>query len=236
MTRVRRLRFRSDTSAKGATVVAMACRTVIAAALMLLTAAPAHAQSPPTPGIKINDETSFCTSAFTAEGDDGNYYLMTSGHCDAHDGSVWTYGADNTPLGRLVKGEYEETPEGSQTKDAALIKLEPSAGVPSGDIAGKYPVRDALSASEIKVGTQMCKVGAVTGETCGPVTNIEGTAVVEADLHCLGGDSGSPGFIKNPDGTASAVGILTSALDDDHTTYFIIVAPLLTKWGLRLLT
>jgi hypothetical protein len=42
--------------------------------------------------------------------------------------------------------------------------------------------------------------------------------------------------VKNPDGTASAVGISTSALDDDQTTYFIIVAPLLAKWDLRLLT
>lgn len=83
---------------------------VSAILVICLTAAPEHAQSAPTPGIKINDETSFCTSAFTAEGDDGNYYLMTSAHCDAHDGSVWTYGADNAPLGKLVKGEYEETP------------------------------------------------------------------------------------------------------------------------------
>jgi hypothetical protein len=198
---------------------------------------PAHADSPRNPGIKINDETSFCTSAFTAQGNDGNYYLMTSAHCDAHDGSVWTYGDNQAPLGKIAKGEYEENPDtGTQTKDAALIKLEPGVGVPSDDIAGKYPVLDALTLAQLKVGTQMCKVGAVTGETCGPITNIEGNYVVEADLHCMGGDSGSPGFVKNPDGTASAVGILTSALGDDHTTYFIIVAPLLAKWDLRLLT
>ena len=93
----------------------------------------AHADSPPTPGIKINDETSFCTSAFTAQGGDGNYYLMTSGHCDAHDGSVWTYGDDQAPLGKIAKGEYQENPDtGTQTKDAALIKLDPGVGVPSG--------------------------------------------------------------------------------------------------------
>ncbi|SPM39115.1 trypsin, partial [Mycobacterium numidiamassiliense] len=210
---------------------------VLAAAAVVATSAHARADSPPTPGIKINDETSFCTSAFTAQGNDGNYYLMTSAHCDAHDGSVWTYGDNQAPLGKIAKGEYEENPDtGTQTKDAALIKLEPDVGVPSDDIAGKYPVRDALSLAQIKVGTQMCKVGAVTGETCGPITNIEGDYVVEANLHCLGGDSGSPGFVKNPDGSASAVGILTSALDDDHTTYFIIVAPLLAKWHLHLLT
>jgi phage baseplate assembly protein gpV len=149
---------------------------------------------------------------------------------------VWTYGDDQAPLGKIAKGEYQENPDtGTQTKDAALIQLQPGVGVPSDDIAGKYPVRDALSLAQLKVGTQLCKVGAVTGETCGPITNIEGDYVVEAKLHCTGGDSGSPGFVKNPDGTASAVGILTSSSDDENTTYFIIVAPLLAKWHLRLL-
>ena len=141
----------------------------VATALVFASVPPAHADSPPTPGIKINDETSFCTSAFTAQGNDGNYYLITSAHCDAHDGSVWTYGDNQAPLGKIAKGEYEENPDtGTQTKDAALIKLEPGVGVPSDDIAGKYPVRDALSLAQLKVGTQMCKVGAVTGETCAP--------------------------------------------------------------------
>jgi len=34
----------------------------------------------------------------------------------------------------------------------------------------------------------------------------------------------------------SAVGILTSSPEnDDYTTYFIMVQPVLAKWGLRLL-
>src|ERR1700761_7484019 len=101
----------------------------IAAATLLASTAIARAQEPPTPGIKIYDESSFCTSAFTAEGDDGRYYLMTSGHCDAHDNSEWTYGDERSPLGRVTAQEYEENPEGSQTKDAALIQLETGAGV-----------------------------------------------------------------------------------------------------------
>ena len=211
---------------------------VLAAAAVFASSTPARAESPPAGGIKIYDEQSFCTSAFTAQGHDGHYYLMTSGHCDAHDGSVWTYGDDKAPLGKVTAQEYEENPNtGTQTKDAALIRLEPSVGTPSADIAGKYPVRDALSLSQMKVGTPVCKVGAVTGETCGAITAFEGNYVVETSVYCLGGDSGSPGFVKNPDGTASAVGILTSSkADDDHTTYFIIVDPLLSKWGLQLLT
>jgi hypothetical protein len=60
--------------------------------------------------------------------------------------------------------------------------------------------------------------------------------VVEASVFSLEGDSGSPGFVKNPDGTVSAVGILTSSPEgDDNTTYFVLVHPLLSQWGLRIL-
>ena len=62
------------------------------------------------------------------------------------------------------------------------------------------------------------------------------TPAMEASVFSLEGDSGSPGFVKNPDGTVSAVGILTSSPEnDDYTTYFILVHPLLAQWGLRIL-
>jgi hypothetical protein len=80
-----------------------------------------------------------------------------------------------------------------------------------------------------------CKIGAVTGETCGEVKSTAGGLVV-ASVFSLTGDSGSPGFVKNPDGTVSAVGLLMSSPDgDDYTTYFVPVNPLLGKWGLRVL-
>ena len=102
-----------------------------------------------------------CTAGFAAQGNDGNYYLMTSGHCDTHDGSVWTYGED-VPLGKITASENE-----GDKKDAAIIRLDPSVGAPVGDVGGKYPVRDVLSLSQIKVGMPFCKLGAITGETCG---------------------------------------------------------------------
>jgi hypothetical protein len=78
--------------------------------------------------------------------------------------------------------------------------------------------------------------GAATGETCGTITATEGDYVVQTSVYSLPGDSGSPGFVKNPDGSATAVGILTSSDEgDDHTTYFIVVQPLLVKWGLQIL-
>jgi hypothetical protein len=200
---------------------------VVAAATAL--ANPVLADPGVAPGIKLDHENSSCTAGFAVQGGDGSYYLMTSGHCDAHDGSVWTYGK-NLPLGKITASEHE-----GDGGDAAIIRLDRKVGAPRGDIGGRYLVRDVLSAFEIEVGMPFCKIGAVTGETCGSVKGIDGD-VVEADVYSLNGDSGSPGFVKNPDGTVSAVGLLTSSPDgDDNTTYFALVDPFLSRWGLRIL-
>jgi hypothetical protein len=190
---------------------------------------PARAHPGVTPGIKVEDENSSCTAGFAAQGNDGSYYLMTSGHCDTHDGSQWTYGGD-VPLGGITASEHE-----GDTRDAAIILLDPSVGAPIGHVGGRYAVRDVLSATQIQVGMPFCKIGAVTGETCGAVKDVAND-VVEASVYSLNGDSGSPGFVKNPDGTVSAVGLLMSSPEgDDSTTYFALVNPLLGRWGLHVL-
>ncbi len=79
----------------------------------------------------------------------------------------------------------------------------------------------------------ICKTGAQTGETCGPVTAVTGN-LVEARVYSTIGDSGSPGFVVNPDGTVSAVGILQGGpVDDDSSTDFVLVEPILRQWGLH---
>jgi hypothetical protein len=189
----------------------------------------ARADEAVMPGIPVADKSMKCTAGFAAIGDDGSYYLMTSGHCDRHDGSPWTYG-DNVRLGKISASELE-----GEKRDAAIILLDPSVGAPLGHVGGQYSVRDVLSLSEVEVGMPFCKIGAVTGETCGEVESTVG-GVVKTSVFSLTGDSGSPGFVKNPDGTVSAVGLLTSSPDgDDNTTYFMPVDPLLGKWRLRIL-
>jgi uncharacterized membrane protein len=191
-------------------------------------AGPVRAAEDVTPGIRVEDENTKCTAGFVAQGDDGGYYLMTSGHCDTHDGAVWTYGED-VPLGTITASENE-----GRNRDAAVIRLDPGVGVPTGDVGGKYSVRDVLSSTQIKVGMPFCKIGAVTGETCGVVKSVKGD-VVEASVFSLSGDSGSPGFVKNEDGTVSAVGLLMDSPDgDDYTTYFSLIDPPLSRWGLRI--
>ncbi len=183
----------------------------------------------PMPGMEVSDENSSCTAGFAAQGSDGGYYLLTSGHCDSGDGSQWT-DAEETPLGRITASEND-----GADHDAAIIRLDPAVGVPNGRIGGRYPVRDVLTPDQVKLGMTLCKVGAVTGETCGDVIAVEGN-VVEAKLFSIEGDSGSPGFVLNPDGTASAVGILMGGPEgDDSTTDFVMVDSLLHRWGLRVL-
>nr|WP_242638989.1 S1 family peptidase [Mycolicibacterium sp. S2-37] len=194
-------------------------------------AAPVAAQNDPvpTPGIALDDPATMCTAGFAADDAAGNRYLMTSGHCDSHDGALWTY-SDGLPLGRITASEEE-----GELRDAAIIRLEPQVPTPDGSPNGIYPVRDVLSAGQLSVGMPFCKTGAVTGETCGAITSVDGD-VIETSVYSLEGDSGSPGYVKNPDGTISAVGLLMSSPeDDDAITYFVLVDPLLDQWGLRIL-
>lgn len=204
-------------------------RIVVAgAALSTVMAAPAAADVPPMPGIEIEGETSSCTAGFAAQGADG-FYLLTSGHCDAHDGAEWTYG-DDAPLGQITVSEKDD----DANLDAALILLEPDLGPPIGNIDGRYVVSGFLDESQLEVGMPICKVGATSGETCGEITSLD-DGEIETSVFSLHGDSGSPGFVKNQDGTVSAVGLLSGSPDgDDYTTYFILLGPLLGKWGLNL--
>jgi hypothetical protein len=188
----------------------------------------AQAAAPPAPGMQVKDQSWKCTAGFAAQDDDGSYYLFTSGHCDHPEGSLWTY-AQGVPLGRITASE-----EQADRQDAAIIRLDPRVGAPVSDVGG-MSVRDVLDASQIQVGMPFCKLGAITGETCGAITNVEGELVV-ASVSAKPGDSGSAGYVKNADGTVSAVGVLSGSLNDDlRTTVYVLVQPLLGRWGLRIL-
>lgn len=188
----------------------------------------AQAAPPPMPGIQVSDGITKCTTGFAAQGGDGSFYLFTSGHCNH--GSPFTYD-ENVPLGTVTASE-----ELGDLKDAAIIRLDPGIGAPVGDVGGQ-PVRGVLGASQIKAGMPFCKLGAITGETCGAIKSIDGE-VVEAGVFAQPGDSGGPGYVKNANGSVTAVGIVmsTSLAGDPNTTYFVLVQPLLGRWGVHILS
>ncbi|OBI04014.1 trypsin [Mycolicibacter heraklionensis] len=185
------------------------------------------ASAAPMPGIEVLDDNSSCTAGFVTQNDEGDYYLLTSGHCDSHDGGEWT-DAFETPLGRITASENN-----GEDRDAAIIRLDPAAGRPNPKVGGRYSVADVLSADQIHVGMTVCKIGAQTGETCGEVAAIIGN-LVETDVYSSIGDSGSPGYVVNPDGTVSAVGLLMGGpVDDEYSTDFVLLNPFLRQWGLH---
>jgi hypothetical protein len=190
------------------------------------TAVPAAAAAPPAPGIEVKDQDWKCSAGFAAQGADG-YYLFTSGHCNHPEGVPWTYG-EGTPLGTITASE-----EAGDRKDAAIIHLDPAVGVPVGHIGGR-PVRDVLGPGQIHAGMPFCKLGAITGETCGVVKDVDGDVVI-ASVQAKPGDSGSAGYVPNPDGTVSAAGVLSGTFnDDENTTVYVLLQPLLGRWGLSL--
>ena len=178
--------------------------------------------------MQVKDQDWKCTAGFAAQGDDGSYYLFTSGHCNHPEDALWTY-AQGVPLGTIAASEQE-----GDRRDAAIIRLDPGVGVPVGNVGGT-PVRDVLDANQIQVGMPFCKLGAVTGQTCGAIKDIDGDVIV-ASVPAKPGDGGSAGYVKNADVTASAVGVLAGSFNDDlNTTVYVLVQPLLGRWGLRLL-
>jgi hypothetical protein len=211
--------------ARGFGRIGVATATMLAA---MGAAGAAAASAPPRPGIEVKDQDWKCSAGFAAQGNDGSYYLFTSGHCNHPEDANWTY-AEGAALGKITASEEE-----GDRKDAAIIRLDAGVGAPAGDVAGR-PVRYLAGASEIGVGMPFCKLGAITGETCGAITSVDNDVVI-ASVHAKPGDSGSAGYVKNPDGTVSAVGILSGTLnDDENTTVYVLVQPLLDRWGLRLL-
>jgi len=121
--------------------------------LLFADTAPAAANpGTPMPGMRVVDENMSCTASFAAHGDDGSYYFLTSGHCDAHNGSGWTYG-QNVPLGTITVSEND-----GANRDAAIIRLDPSIGAPTGDVGGR-PVHGVYGSDEIKVGMPLNQSG-----------------------------------------------------------------------------
>ena len=145
---------------------------------------------------------------FRGPGPDGGYYLLTSGHCDAGDGSEWT-DAQGNPVGRITAS----IDDGDQM-DASIIRLDPGTPAPNSGGAGGYPIRAMCSPRPTRDRDAVLQDRRRNGETCRVIKSVDGN-VVEASVFSLEGDSGSPGFVKNPDGTVSAVGLLSSSPEGD---------------------
>jgi len=172
-------------------------------------------------------------------------YGITAGHCDSSATMSRTvlYTDANSPDIARPMGTYiaSRNHDGSTRTgdrdalplytDAGVIAIQAGTPIASFKIAGVYSVRGVVEDyHDLPADTEVCKFGMKTGETCGPVVAAS-TYTVTAKLHDDHGDSGSPLYIRNNDGTVNLIGI-ASASNSDLSRFFY-VAPVLKALHLQ---
>ena len=218
--------------------IAVAC-----AAACSLFIAPAASASPAVayPGAHLvstmlssNGHPFLCTLGFVVRDSGGGLNALTAGHCNRNpsDNTV----LQRTPGGDLVVGDYTRGVVSPGFRDAGLVSLtSPDVGVVS-DVDGRRVSR-ILAAPDLRAAPDLvlCKSGARTGVSCGPVTYVDDNEVRFRAWDDLG-DSGSPVYALLQDGTAGAVGILYAHSDDaeGRIIHASMVAPVMWDWGLSL--
>lgn len=172
---------------------------------------------------------------------------ITAGHCDHGAGGrrtvFYSEASDPDtarPLGiysrSIARGADTGTSPGGLPRltDAGVIDINPDVYISSYQIAGVYRVTRTLRPDPaLASGTEVCKYGIRTGETCGPVMSADKDRVL-VRLNITEGDSGAPAYIKTGDGTVTAVGILSGHLRQDDTVAAIYyLYPVIETLGLQ---
>lgn len=172
-----------------------------------------------------------CTAGFLAHGAAGQPVMISAGHCD-HGGEVdikWSKTGAYEKVGAFSDTVHEGS--SGETSDIGLIRLEPGV-IPSDlRVIGIRPVTGVTS--DVKKGDQLCHFGDVTGLQCGPVTEVTKSKVTFAAKVAVG-DSGGPVYVRNPDGTATAVGVVIRGPADGSQLTAELVKPWLETWQLTL--
>lgn len=192
------------------------------------------------------NDSSACTLGLIA-GDPTTHRLfgITAGHCD-HTATIdrtVLYTDANSPDVARPLGVYTvsrnhdgSTPTGDPNRlptltDAGVIAIKDGTPISSFKIAGVYPVRRVVEDyHDLPVGTEVCKFGMKTGETCGPVV-YAAKYTITAQLNAIHGDSGSPLYVKNSDSSVDLIGLASTA--DSGTAQFFWVGPVLRALNLQ---
>lgn len=174
-----------------------------------------------------------CTLGFVVRKPDGSPAALTAGHCrrDPNDNTV----LQQTPNGVQHVGHYTRWEVVRGVRDAGLVDLAAST-VPVVPQMDGMPVVRTMSAQALRNENPiLCKSGARTGLSCGPITDVTATGVSFRAWDDLG-DSGSPVYAVSPDGTVAAVGILYGHSDDaqGRIIHASLVEPVMHDWGLTL--
>jgi len=172
-----------------------------------------------------------CTSGFSVRTPAGAPGMLTAGHCrrDPINDTV----LQRTPMGDRVIGRYVRSEVLPGVHDMGLVDLAGSS-VPLVSDVDAMRVTRVMTAEDLRrEQPQLCKSGARTGLSCGPITSVTESQVSFRAWDDLG-DSGAPVYARHPDGTVAAVGILFAHSDDvfGRIVHASLVAPIITQWGL----
>jgi hypothetical protein len=181
-----------------------------------------------------------CTAGWLVHDSTGQTGLLTAGHCD-YGGGVNYF---NNTTGFQVVGWFTHQAYGgddAQDDDIALLGIANSPNAPpevSTDtrIIGIRPVTAPADDTHLAEGQQLCHYGLITGPQhggpeCGPIIHVSRTKVqFLADVER--GDSGGPVYYRNPDGTATPVGITIRAATTGGGTVAELIGPWLEHWNL----
>lgn len=168
----------------------------------------------------------------------GETVAITAGHCGA-EGSQYAESDSAGSWKRLGQSVAVENPGNTDRAyteglDYSILSTAASAGDFDTRIGGKYTVTGIADPDDIQPGDRVCKFGSRTGETCG-----EAIAATDdyfrAGVYSVGGDSGSPAYIKTGPNTVQLIGFLSSSPGhSDFVTDFTLAGPLFSKYGLSI--
>lgn len=190
-----------------------------------------------------------CTLAFIAR--EKTTYAkkaITAGHCDhSAEGQPTVFYTESSdpdtarPLGTYSRSNARGNDTGTSSAglppftDAGIIDMNPGIRPSSYQVAGVYRVTRTLRPEPpLAPGIEVCKYGARTGETCGPVISADSDRMT-VRLHLVEGDSGAPAYIKTGGNTITAVGMLSGYLfEDEGTAVIYYLFPVIDSLGLQI--
>lgn len=193
-----------------------------------------------------------CTAAFIVERNDTHARgVLTAGHClmmgalnVMAKGPATQLGDGDNFLGLSVSQDSATKDEWE--RDGAMVAL-PSEASYSARVGGMWEVGDTITERELLANPMMrvCKLGAVTGLTCGEIVKVTDEFVTVANMRAdednrisYRGDSGAPMFVFDGD-TVRPVAVVSHGLNrggslDPRFVTGQLIDPLLREWGLSL--
>ncbi|MGP4083205.1 S1 family peptidase [Streptomyces sp. KR55] len=173
-----------------------------------------EAETPLHGGMMINNGSgSYCSAGFNVQGNTGNKYLLTAGHC-ARGNDNWYVGEGSTRIGTVI--DWNDRPG-----DWAVIDYRNADVTPYGTIRFRDGTISQIDRSRYPDdGETVRRTGATSQDMSGTVLQVDTTVnfgggitrehMIETTLCLRSGDSGGPLFI----GT-TALGITSGAFELD---------------------